>query len=218
MPLSCLLQTSHLAFQKQRLVITTSTDYYINRGIEQTGAANIVTSVVVNYRGFDTLGEVTVLFIAALGLGSILATVKRKPKRVLTPSSLILSTGCNFLFPFILLFGIYIILYGHLSPGGGFQGGATIASGFLLLFLGCPERKINEIRFKTTESLGGLFFVLIGLLGLFSGGYFLLNFLPKGTPYTLFSAGIIPLLYIAVGFKVGAEITGIINGLMEGGE
>jgi len=143
--------------------------------------------------------------------------IKRKTKRALTPSSLILSTGCRFLFPFILLFGIYIVLYGHLSPGGGFQGGATIASGFLLIFLGCPERGINETGFKITESLGGLVFVIVGLLGLLSGGYFLLNFLPKGTPYTLFSAGIIPIIYAAIGFKVGAEMTGIIDGLMEGG-
>jgi multicomponent Na+:H+ antiporter subunit B len=82
-------------------------DYYTDNGREETGATNIVTSVVVNYRGFDTLGEITVLFIAATGLGAVLfrskKTDSRKPdkNRELEPASLILSTGCKFLFPFI---------------------------------------------------------------------------------------------------------------------
>ncbi len=189
--------------------------YYIDKGIDETGAVNIVTSVVLNYRGFDTLGEITILFIAALGLGAVVATIKKKTKREITPSSLVLSTGCKFLFPFILLFGTYIFLNGHLTPGGGFQGGAIIASGFLLNYLGCPGRRVNEKRFKLTESLGALIFVIIGLLGLGLGGYFLFNFLPKGIPNTLLSAGIIPIIYIAIGFKVGAEMAGIIDNLIE---
>jgi len=192
--------------------------YYIGNGIGQTGAVNIVTSVVLNYRGFDTLGEITVLFIAALGAGAILATVKKKTKREIVPSSLVLSTGCKLLFPFILLVGIYIFLHGHLTPGGGFQGGAIIASGFLLIYLGCPQRRINEVRFKVAESIAGLTFVITGILGLVFGGYFLFNFLPKGVANTLFSAGIIPVIYIAVGFKVGAELAGIIDGLIEESE
>ena len=189
--------------------------YYINNGIEQTGAVNIVTSVVLNYRGMDTLGEVTVLFIGAIGVMAILSTITRKTEKKLTPSSSILSTGCKFLFPFILLFGSYIFLNGHLSPGGGFQGGAIIASAFLLKYLGCYEKRINEKKFKVTESLGGLAFILIGIFGLIAGGYFLFNFLPKGKAGTLLSGGIIPIIYIAIGFKVGAEISGIIDNLME---
>ncbi len=192
--------------------------HYINKGVEETGAVNIVTSVVLNYRCLDTLGEITVLFIAALGLGAILATVEKKAKREVTPSSLILSTGCKLLSPFVLLFGVYIFLNGHLTPGGGFQGGAIIASGYLLMYLGCPGRGINKRRFKVIESLGGLVFVVIGLLGLCLGGYFLFNFLPKGTPNTLLSGGIIPVIYIAIGLKVGAELAGIINALIEESE
>jgi len=189
--------------------------HYIDEGIEQTGAANIVTSVVVSYRGFDTLGEVTVLFIAAIGLGAVLSTVRKKKLREIEPASLVLSTGCSLLFPLILVFGSYIFIHGHLTPGGGFQGGAIIASGFLLIYLGCRERRISRVASNIAESLGGLSFVLIGLLGLVSGGYFLLNFLPKGTVNTLFSAGIIPVIYIAIGFKVGSELAGIIDNLIE---
>jgi multicomponent Na+:H+ antiporter subunit B len=189
--------------------------YYIGEGVEETGATNIVTSVVVNYRGFDTLGEVTVLFIAAIGLGAVLTAGGGEETRKTEPASLVLYTGCRLLFPLILVFGTYIFIHGHLTPGGGFQGGATVASGFLLIYLGCRERRINRVVSNLTESLGGIVFVIIGLLGLVFGGYFLLNFLPKGTANVLFSAGIIPIIYIAVGFKVGSELASIIDNLIE---
>jgi len=189
--------------------------HYINEGVKETGATNIVTSVVVNYRAFDTLGEVTVLFIAAIGLGAVLTTSGREKMRKTEPASLVLYTGCRLLFPLILIFGTYIFIHGHLTPGGGFQGGAIIASGFLLIYLGCRERRISRVVSNLAESLGGLMFVIIGLLGLVFGGYFLLNFLPKGTANTLFSAGIIPIIYVAIGFKVGSELASIIDNLIE---
>jgi len=193
-------------------------EYYLDNGIKQTGATNIVTSVVVNYRGFDTLGEVTVLFLASIGLSAVLYRKKEERRKKRRESSLILYTGCRFLFPLILLFGSYIFIHGHLTPGGGFQGGAIIASGFLLTMLGCwGWEGINRNRFKITESLSGLAFVVVGLLGLLYGGYFLFNYLPKGIPNQLFSAGIIPLVYIAIGFKVGSEIAGIINDMVRSG-
>ena len=193
--------------------------YYVNNGVKETGATNIVTSVVLNYRGFDTLGEVTVLFIAALGLGAVLTIrTKRKSKDEIEKASMVLSTGCRFLFPFILLLGAYIFIHGHLTPGGGFQGGAIIASAYLLVYLGCREKRISKNISSVVESLGGLIFVTVGLIGLSVGGYFLLNFLPKGTPNSLFSAGIIPIIYVAIGFKVGSELAGVVDNLMEDSE
>ena len=188
--------------------------HYISNGLKENGATNIVTSVVLNYRGFDTLGEITILFIGSIGLGMILFGFETKRKDI-KPASLILITGCKFLFPFILLLGIYIFIHGHLTPGGGFQGGAIIASGFLLNYLGCSKKRISEKGINIIESLGGAIFIAIGLLGLFLGHYFLLNFLPKGAVSTLISGGIIPLLYITIGLKVGAELSGIIYKLME---
>ena len=187
---------------------------YIDKGIEETGAVNIVTSVVVSYRGFDTLGEVTVLFIAATGLGAVLKIAKTKAAAI-EPASFVLQTGCRVLFPLILVFGSYIFIHGHLTPGGGFQGGAIIASAFVLIYLGCREKRISEKMSTTLESLGGLIFVVVVLIGLAVGGYFLLNFVPKGQPYSLLSAGIIPVIYIAIGFKVGSELAGIIDNLIE---
>ncbi|MBN2103430.1 Na(+)/H(+) antiporter subunit B [bacterium] len=192
---------------------------YIDQGREETGAANIVTSVVLNYRGFDTLGEITVLFVAAIGLGAVLSTNRKKKKREIESASLVLYTGCRFLFPLILLFGAYIFIHGHLTPGGGFQGGAIVASAFVLVYLGCRGRRISETGSKAVESLGGLIFIGIGLAGLAVGGrYFLSNFLPKGELNTLFSAGVIPILYIAIGFKVGSELAGVIDHLIEDSE
>jgi multicomponent Na+:H+ antiporter subunit B len=191
-------------------------EYYIDNGIKDTGATNIVTSVVVNYRGFDTLGEVTVLFLAAIGLSAVLFREEKRQRKKGRKSSLILYTGCRFLFPLILLFGTYIFIHGHLTPGGGFQGGAIIASGFLLTILGCWKwRGINKTTFKITESIAGLVFVVVGLLGLLYSGYFLFNYLPKGLPNELFSSGIIPIIYVAIGFKVGSELTGVLDNLVE---
>jgi multicomponent Na+:H+ antiporter subunit B len=194
-------------------------DTYIEKGREETGAANIVTSVVLNYRGFDTLGEVTVLLVAAIGVGAMLTIRREKRKREIEPASLVLYTGCRFLFPLILLFGGYIFIHGHLTPGGGFQGGAIVASAFVLIYLACRGRRINEKGCKAVESLGGLVFIATGLAGLAVGGrYFLGNYLPKGELNTLFSAGIIPIIYIAIGFKVGSELAGIIDHLVEESE
>jgi multicomponent Na+:H+ antiporter subunit B len=193
--------------------------HFTSKGVEETGAVNIVTSVVLNYRGFDTLGEITVLFTAAIGLGAVLSTFrKRNNSELPEPSSLIVYTGCRFLFPVIMLTGIYIFIHGHLTPGGGFQGGAIIASAFLLMYLGCKGKRIDYKISTVTEVLGGLIFVGLGLTGLIMGKDFLFNFMSKGEPNTLLSAGIIPVIYIAVGLKVGSELAGIIDNLMERSE
>ncbi|MEA1887646.1 MAG: Na(+)/H(+) antiporter subunit B [Bacteroidota bacterium] len=190
--------------------------HFINEGVESTGAVNIVTSVVVGYRAFDTLGEVTVLFTAAIGLGALFGLYRRKETEMKTePASLIVNTGCRFLFPIILLVGIYIFLHGHLTPGGGFQGGAIIASAFLLVYLGCRGKRITENVSKVVEGLGGLIFIIMGIIGLTIGKDFLFNFMPKGETGMLFSAGIIPIIYLAIGLKVGSELAGIIDDLIE---
>jgi len=109
----------------------------------------------------------------------------------------------------ILLFGIYILSHGHISPGGGFAGGAIIALSFIHIMLAFGKelalRKLSRNVASFFESLGGIFFITLAILGMGSG-YFFLNFLSKGEPYRLFSAGIIPLCNLAVSFKVGAGL------------
>jgi multicomponent Na+:H+ antiporter subunit B len=182
----------------------------------ESGSANIVTSVVVNYRAFDTLGEVTVLFLAATGLGAILYRKKEDKELMMKEDgSLILVTGVKILFPLLILLGTYIFIHGHLTPGGGFQGGSVVATAFLLMFLAKKDYRLNENKFKIVEGLAGVTFVGLGLYSLATEGSFLANFLNTGTIGQLFSGGIIPIIYIAIGFKVGAELAGIINDLVE---
>jgi len=129
---------------------------YVEKGSKDLGAMNIVTSIVVTFRGLDTLGEVAVLFIAATGIAVLFrrnAINDKKPKQMSKrDSSEILLTGIRFL--------------GHLSPGGGFQGGAVIATVVLLLFLSDSSYKINHKIFGFIESFSGVSYVIIGLLGL----------------------------------------------------
>ncbi|MQY71955.1 sodium:proton antiporter [bacterium] len=115
---------------------------------------------------------------------------------------------------FIFLYGCYIVLYGHLSPGGGFAGGAIIAAGLILSRLAfgttAKQEKSASISSSIFESTGGLLFLLVGLLGLFVGGYFFINLFPSfGTQGRLVSAGSIPFSNIAIGIKVAAAILSI---------
>ncbi len=212
------LSLSHVPFGQDRMRVA---DYYLDHGVTDTGAPNLVTAVVLNYRALDTLGEITVLFIASLGVGVFLSLQKKKDTtkdtKNLPEASLIVRRGSQFLFPLILLFGGYIFLHGHLTPGGGFQGGSVIASAFLLMFLGNTGYRLRQRPLAVTESLAGITFVIIGLIGLGIGGYFLNNFLPKGSEFALFSAGVIPILYAAIGLKVGAELAGIVANMFESG-
>jgi len=197
---------TYIPFGTNRMVVA---KHYLNDGLKETGSTNIVTSIVVLYRGFDTLGEVTVLFLAALGFGAILEGMKKKTRKI--KSSLIVRTSTRYLFPFIVMFGTYIFIHGHLTPGGGFPGGVIIAAGILLMYLAYKDFGINHTKFKITESFAGLTFIIIGLIGLAIYGSFLANFLPRGSPRELFSAGIIPVIYIAIGFKVGSELGGLVG-------
>ena len=98
--------------------------YYLSNTAEKTGVANVITAIVVNYRGLDTLGEVTVLFLATTGLASILYRRKEDEEdaeRLNLPSSRIMRSGVRVLFPAIVLLGIYVFIHGHLTPGGGFR-------------------------------------------------------------------------------------------------
>ncbi len=187
-------------------------DFYLDKTVSELKVANTITSIVVNFRGFDTLGEVTVLFLAATALGGILYKKRHHvgTRSVLFPSSTIVKAGSKLLFPAIILLGVYVFIHGHLSPGGGFQGGTIIATGFLLMLLAYDNFSVSHNVLSYIESLAGIFFVLFGLGGLVIGGSFLENFLPVGKLNDLFSGGIIPIIYILVGFKVAAELTGLI--------
>lgn len=201
--------------------ITGVKDFYLKQSPASLRVANVVTAIVVSFRGFDTLGEVTVLFLASTALGSILYRRRTKhsglnPQREAVVSSTLVRTGAKVLFPMIVLLGVYVFVHGHLTPGGGFQGGAIIATGFLLVLISYRKFFINHNVLTWVEALAGTTFVLAGIGGLIFANQnnFLENFLPPGTLNNLMSGGVVGIIYIAVGFKVGAEITGILDTLL----
>lgn len=188
---------------------------YARDGIEEVGAQNLVTAVIVTYRGLDTLGEIAVLFIATAGIGFILSH-ENATKGQKRESSRILQTGVRVLLPLILMFGVYIFINGHLTPGGGFQGGVVIATGILAFILVNPEGKIHDLILQLLESISGFGYVFLGLLGLFLASGFLDNsILPLGKAGQLFSAGAIPIIYSLIGLKVGSELVNILKYLKQ---
>jgi multisubunit Na+/H+ antiporter MnhB subunit len=113
----------------------------------------------------------------------------------------------------ILLFGIYLVLYGHITPGGGFGGGVVIASAFILITLASGERASLHLFSKDVasrlDSIGLLIFLVLGWLGTgWAGSYFFSNFIntPEAAQFTLLSGGIMPMMNIALGIKVASAI------------
>jgi len=127
--------------------------------------------------------------------------------------TLIVKTITRLTVGLILLYGIYIVLHGHLSPGGGFAGGVIIALSFIHLMLAFGRdvalKKLSQAAASILESLGALMFLSIALLGFMGGSFFFNFFLHKGKPFELFSAGIIPLCNIAISLKVGVGLFAI---------
>ncbi len=175
----------------------------------EVGAANVVTAVVLAYRGFDTLGELAILFAAATAAGVVLGQ-RRGVVRPGPAAGFIVQAGVDALFPLLLVVGLYIILHGHLTPGGGFQGGVILAAAFFLDVLARPAHHLNHVAIHWVEGLAGASFILLGLAALVQGGAFLQPLLGRGVLGELLSAGSLPLLYTAVGLKVGAELAGLL--------
>jgi multicomponent Na+:H+ antiporter subunit B len=178
---------------------------------DQVGAANFVTAVVLAYRGLDTLGELSILFAAATAGGLVLGTAHGNSHR--RPGGFILQAGADLLFPLLLVVGLYIVMHGHLTPGGGFQGGVVLAAAFFLPLLARPGEKLSHAWLSLVEGLAGAAFIVIGLVALFRGHDFLAPLFNKGTLGELVSSGSLPLLYLAVGLKVGSELASLLSRL-----
>ncbi|MHC4722177.1 MAG: MnhB domain-containing protein [Planctomycetota bacterium] len=128
--------------------------------------------------------------------------------------TIIVKTISSWVKVLIFVFGIYIILFGHLTPGGGFAGGVILASSYVLLMLAFGrefvEKNLSLPLTSKLDCIGALAFALIAVLGLVFGGSFFVNFLYQkylpGEALNLISAGTIPLSNIAIGLKVGASL------------
>jgi multisubunit Na+/H+ antiporter MnhB subunit len=138
--------------------------------------------------------------------------IERKIRESKSGMTSIVKTIARFAMGIIVIFGIYIVLYGHLTPGGGFAGGVILACGYIILTLAFGKdlslKKMSDQAASILDNSGALAFMVIGLLG-YTGGYFFLNFLDHGERFRLFSAGVIPLCNIAIGVKVTASLFAI---------
>lgn len=191
---------------------------YIEQGLQETGAINIVTGMILDYRAFDTLGESHVLFIATCSVLILLRRDKKKNQetaehndRIYEPKNdVILQTVARVLVPFIEIFGIYVILGGHLGPGGGFSGGAICGAG-LILYLNAFGFVKTE-KFFTGKTYKCMCFGALACYSLaktysfFTGANHIESVIPLGTPGAILSSGLILLLDICVGFVVAGTM------------
>ena len=154
------------------------------------------------------------LFMVAASVGLLLTrdgkeAADDEPRR---PASEIVQNGARVLLPLIFVFGAYVIMHGHLSAGGGFQGGAIVASGVVLMLLAWPRVPVPQRGLSITELVAGVVYVFVGILGLvLAGGFLDSRFLPLGEFGAVVSAGAIPVVSILLGIKVGAELSVIVD-------
>lgn len=194
---------------------------YIEDGMQDTGAVNIVAGMILDYRAFDTFGESNVLFIATCTVLILLRNDKKKGQATAEAeerresyyepkADSILQKITFILFPIIVIFGIYVVLNGHLSPGGGFSGGAIIGAG-LILYLNAfgfekTEKFFTEKTYKWI-SFGSLtFYCLAKSYSFFTGANHLHSIISTGTPGDIISAGLILPLNICVGLVVACTM------------
>ena len=194
------------------------TERYIEQGMNEAGVVNIVTGLVLFYRAFDTFGESTVLFLAA-SLVLVLLRIDTKDKMHFvsadtdlagTKNDLILQKISLILVPSLVYFGLYIILNGHISPGGGFSGGSVIGAGFILFEASFGQRRVQKllneksitaIRVIALFTYGGCvsYWFLTGANGIKSA-------VPLGTPGDILSSGLILIINLVVGIVVACTM------------
>jgi multicomponent Na+:H+ antiporter subunit B len=186
-----------------------------------------VCAITFDYRGFDTLGEEFILFAAVTGCMLLMRpqeterTTQRmdqaSDRRLPEAGPALIGAGV-LMFPFTLLLGIYLVLHGHLTPGGGFQGGVLLASAFYFVYLSAEYDDLLQfveghlVSYLKVAGAGG--FALLAAAPLFVGKPSLFNILPLGTAGELFSAGNLPLLNLLVGIEVAAGFLLLISAFL----
>ena len=191
--------------------------FYVTHTLEETGAVNIVTGIILDYRGFDTLGESHVLFVAVSSVLLLLSVRGEKDERERLLESdreqrtepdhdLVLQGGARLLLPLILIFGIYILLNGHLSPGGGFSGGAVLGAGLILYQNAFGYERIGKFftyrTFRAVSVCALLFYALAKGYHFLTGANHIPGGIPQGTAGAILSGGLLLPLNIAVGCVV----------------
>lgn len=189
---------------------------YVEDGMQDTGAVNIVAGMILDYRAFDTFGESNVLFMATVVVMLLMRDDKRKKgadsadMKYEQRFDTILQQVTFILFPLIMIFGIYVVVNGHLSPGGGFSGGAIMGAG-LILFLNAfgiekTRRFFTENTHKYVCFAALSFYCLAKSYSFFTGANHLESIISTGVPGKIISAGLIFPLNICVGLVVACTM------------
>jgi multicomponent Na+:H+ antiporter subunit B len=201
----------------------------LNRvSIPERQTTAVVSAINFDYRGLDTLGEEFILFAAVVGVASLFRLLRgerdAKPdddargRRVGESSVAVTVLGLGLVGPTVLV-GLYVVIHGHQTPGGGFQGGVILATALLLVYLCDQYRTLQRVGpvwlVELAEAIGGAGLVLIGLAGLVFGQAFFENVLPLGHAGELLSAGTIPLSSAAVGLAVAGGFSFMLTEFLE---
>lgn len=207
--------------QADTLIDSELSEFYVEHTLSHTGATNIITGIILNFRGFDTLGESHVLFIAVC---SVIILLRMSPSEEdprlhardydenvhQLEDDAILSSLSRILFPLIFMFGVYIILNGNISPGGGFSGGAIIGAGLILYLSAYGYKRIRRFftfkTFKTISCLALLLYTSSKTFHFVTGVNEIHVPIPLGTPGTIFSGGLLLPLNIFVGAVVACTM------------
>lgn len=197
---------------------------YVEDGLEETGAVNMVAGMILDYRAFDTFGESSVLFLAVTCVMMLLLRDKKNisreedllavHERIIErqSSDLILKNVVSLMIPWIMLFGVYIVLNGHISPGGGFSGGAVMGAGLILYSasygVDAVSRFFTKKTFRAITSAALLCYAASKAYSFYTGANGLPTGIPLGIPGAIFSSGLILVLDICVGMVVACTMYG----------
>jgi multicomponent Na+:H+ antiporter subunit B len=184
-------------------------------GVTERHATDLITAVNFDFRAFDTLGEEFILFGSVVGIMLILRQLRGEEEEpaaeeaeehTFAGASEALRGFALFLIPALIAVGVYIVVHGQLTPGGGFQGGVILAAGPLAVFLAGRYLRMRIVAphlvSELGDALGAAGYAMLGLGGLVFAGVFLQNFLPGGIPGHLLSGGQMDLASTAVGLEV----------------
>ena len=223
--LGVLLAVFVVAMQDVQILYNTALKSYlvegvIPRGFEETGSRNLVTAILLDYRLFDSLFEAGILLIAVSGIIWISKhDIEEKNAQFMydkfkTPDLFV--TFSRLVYPLMLTFGFYVIINGHLSPGGGFQGGAIVASAILILYYIDHDKETNIKLIVTVEKFLYIAILLFAGISIFTRGTFFTNFVPTHYSYDVQTIYLV-ILNIMIGFKVALGLWAIFTAFLKEG-
>jgi multicomponent Na+:H+ antiporter subunit B len=202
--------------------------YIINAiAVHQTNATGVVSAVNFEYRGFDTVGEEFILFVAATGMATVLRHLRGERERApadedrnAPPTSEAVRMTALILTGPTVVMGWYLASHAQTSPSGGFQGGVVLATGLILVYLAgrfLAFKRISPVDVTdAVEAVGAGGFAAVGIGAVAMGLAYLTNFLPLGTiPGAVSSSGTIALISFLVGVEVGAAFILIVSELLD---